>query len=312
MKNKYLNKTKVAIGTLFAGLFLCTALSSNAQCAANYSYTIGSNGTVNFQSTSIGTSTATSYYWSFGASGWATGSTASYVFLTNGMKSVCLHIVDTLITAGCSSTKCDSVLITNVSTVTPCNPSVAFYLSKDSTQTLAWNALPSYPTNITNASWTWGDGSTSNGLYPSHTYSAAGTYSICVTVSVSCGTVTATYCHSSAIYRSSQSSSMLTVNVKQSSSSTTGIKTLEMQNELVNIYPNPNNGLFTIALNESIKDSKVASIAIYNMVGEKVFEKNDLSSTDKTINVSELPNGTYFVRLVSGTGYANKKISIQK
>jgi len=311
MKNKYLNKTKVAIATLFAGLFLFTALSGNAQCMASFSYTAGANGAVNFQNLSTNVSANTYYWWSFGDGNSSYGQNVSHTYTTNGTKVACLHLTDSL--TNCNSTACDSILITTAgtNTVNPCSHVVVYSLSKDSTQALTWNAYPSYPPNIASAVWSWGDGSSSAGLYPSHTYSAAGTYSTCVTIHITCDSIPSTYCYVAAIFRSTQSTAMITLNVKQSSAPT-GIKTLEMQNELVNIYPNPNNGLFTISLNESGKDSKVASVSIYNMLGEKVFEKNDLSSADKTIHVSELPNGTYFVRLVSTTGYANKKISIQK
>ena len=62
----------------------------------------------------------------------------------------------------------------------------------------------------------WGDGSTSNTAYPSHTYSVAGTYSICATITDNFGCAS-TYCQNDAVFRSGNNSTysnMVYVNVK--------------------------------------------------------------------------------------------------
>jgi len=311
MKNNYLTKGKNAIKMLVAGFVLFSAFSSIAQtiCVANFTYTVGANGVVNFQSTSTGTSSNTYYWWTFGAPSSVSGPTATHTFATNGMKSVCLYIVDSL--AGCSDSKCDSVPVNTVgsNTVNPCSPSVVYTLWKDTTTALTWNAYPTYPAGITGATWSWGDGSSSSGLYPSHTYSAAGTYTTCVTVSVSCGTVTASYCYVAAIFRSNENNAMIKLNVK---AKPTGIKSIEMNNDNLSIYPNPSNGVFTMELSGTAKESKSASLYIYNMLGEKVFERQVSGATKLSLDASALPEGTYFVKLVSDKGYADKKITIQK
>ncbi|MBL7932890.1 MAG: T9SS type A sorting domain-containing protein [Bacteroidia bacterium] len=278
-----------------------TTAPSGTPCQASFNYTLGANGLANFASNSTGTSGTTIYSWSFGAF----GANASNTYTSNGVKMVCLTISDT--SANCSSTYCDSLLITNVTNSTICNPSVVYTLSKDSTTALTWNAYPTYPSNITGATWTWGDGSSSTGLYPSHTYSAAGTYSTCVTVSVSCGTITATYCYVAAIWKGSDNNDMIQVNVK--SSSPTGLKNNTRSEGWINIYPNPSNGEFTLDLNNGEKQNIVT---IYNMMGEKVFEKQLASNGKQSVNVSHLANGTYFVNVNSGNASLHKKITIQK
>jgi PKD repeat protein len=66
-------------------------------------------------------------------------------------------------------------------------------------------------------SFNWGDASAnSNGPYPSHTYSVAGTYSICATVTNANG-CTSTYCQNDAVFRSGNNSTysnMVYINVK--------------------------------------------------------------------------------------------------
>lgn len=281
--------------------------STTTPCNASFTYSLGANGLVNFVSTSTGTSVSTNYSWNFGGTSTGSGLAPSHTYTSNGQKWICLTITNSV--TSCSSTYCDSLIISNVtSSVTPCTPSVMFTLSKDSTMALTWDAYPFYPSNVTGATWSWGDGNTTTGLYPSHTYSTAGTYSICVTISVSCGTVTATYCYVASIFRSTESMDMILVNVRQAGA--TGIKTLSKANAMLNIYPNPTSGEFVLELTGS--DLKENTVFIYNMMGQKVFEQQMLNNGKQTLDVSHLANGTYFVKVNSEAGYAHKKITIQK
>jgi PKD repeat protein len=286
-----------------------TNVPTTSTCNANFNYTLSSNGLVYFASTFPTTFSNTNYSWNFGGSATGTGSSLTHTYTSNGTKTICLTITNTL--TNCTNTKCDTVNITTVSnSVTPCLPSVSYSLSKDSTTALTWNAYPFYPSNITNATWSWGDGNTSVGLYPSHTYSAAGTYSTCVTVSVSCGTITATYCYVANIFRSSQSSNMIALRVKQSGA--TGIKNQTKEESYLSIYPNPNNGEFMVELKGAGNQLKENTMSVYNMMGQKVAEKLMLTGDKQTIDVSNLPNGTYLIKINSEVGSLHKKITIQK
>jgi hypothetical protein len=67
-----------------------------------------------------------------------------------------------------------------------------------------------------NYTFNWGDGSSSNVAYPTHTYSVAGTYSICATVVDNFG-CSSTICQNDAVFRlgnNSTYSSMVNLNVK--------------------------------------------------------------------------------------------------
>jgi PKD repeat protein len=303
------NSVTSCTSTKCDSVFITNVTPTTTPCNANYSYLFGPNGSVSFVSTSTGTSASTNYLWNFGGSSTATGISSTYTYTANGPKTVCLTMTN-LVTS-CTSTKCDTLFISNVGgSVTPCAPTVVYTLSKDSTMALTWNAYPYYPSNVTNATWYWGDGSSTTGLYPSHTYSAAGTYSTCVTVSVSCGTVTATYCYVAAIFRSSESNDMILVNVKQAVP--TGIKNQTKSEAQLSIYPNPNSGEFVLELSGIINESKENTLSIYNMMGQKVLEKQIFSTNKQTIDVTNLVNGTYLVKVNSETGSLHKKITIQK
>ena len=90
-----------------------------------------------------------------------------------------------------------------------------------------------------------------------------------------------------------------------------GIQGISSTNGQITVYPNPNNGQFTIE--SSI--SGVSVVEIYNILGEKVFTKN-LSTTKGTnqINVSNQPNGVYLYRVTSESGdlLGQGKITLQK
>jgi len=76
------------------------------------------------------------------------------------------------------------------------------------------------------------------------------------------------------------------------------------------VYPNPNNGQFTIE--SSIGGA--SSVEIYNILGEKVFTRS-LSTTKGTNTISvNQPNGVYLYRIISDNGdlLGEGRISIQK
>ena len=93
--------------------------------------------------------------------------------------------------------------------------------------------------------------------------------------------------------------------------STAGIDGITGNSSQIIVYPNPNNGEFTIE--SSISGASV--VEIYNILGEKVFTKN-LSTTKGTnqINVSNQPNGVYLYRVISESGdlLGQGKITLQK
>jgi len=311
MKNSYLKTTSAAIKALFLGVILFTAASVNAQCSSSFTWNSTGN-VVNFMSTSTTTTSNSYYYWTFGdgSTGW--GSSVNHTYTNGNMSLACLMLIDS--TISCSSISCDTVYFSGNPTTGPCNPNVVFYLSKDSTQTLTWDAYAYYPPNVTGVQWSWGDGTTSSSTFPSHTYASAGTYSICVSVTATCNgsvtTGTATYCNVSAIFRGQQDNSMIKVNVRAAGA--TGFNTLAKTKNQFNIYPNPGTGLFTLELGDQPANASNTNVYVYNMLGELIFEKPVSAGVKESVDLSGFDNGTYFVKVVSDKSYTTKKISVQK
>ena len=69
------------------------------------------------------------------------------------------------------------------------------------------------------------------------------------------------------------------------------------------IYPNPSNGLIYIA------GSVAQKVEIFSLTGQLVFEQQ--GNLEK-INVENLENGFYFVRLRFVSGERNMKLLIEK
>ncbi len=129
--------------------------------------------------------TIASYAWTFGDGATATGRTTSHTYAAGGTYTVKLTVTDN---EGATGSTSQSVSVaTNkapvaafTSTVTNLNVATDASTSSDSDGTIASYA------------WTFGDGSTATGKTASHTYSAAGTYTITLKVTDNQGAVAST------------------------------------------------------------------------------------------------------------------------
>jgi PKD repeat protein len=270
--------------------------------------TTSSSGQVYFTSTSTGTVSGSTYYWDFGDATYGYVDPIYHTYATPGTYSVILVVTNPSSTL----TTCSASVAQNVSiTTTACLANPTFTLAKVTSTAVVWNAYPTYPASITNAVWSWGDATSSTGLYPSHTYSATGWYNICLTVTVSCA-ATGSTCVLSNIYRmqaGNQSAGMAQINVISS----VGINELKQNDASFNLYPNPNNGTFNVILDPKYND-KPCDLVIYNMLGEIIyktrFEANE--NLIKEIDLNNTPNGAYFIKLNTTKGSYSKKLIISK
>jgi hypothetical protein len=77
-----------------------------------------------------------------------------------------------------------------------------------------------------------------------------------------------------------------------------------------NLYPNPNDGDFTV--NYFLQNGKSGMLSIYNMEGQKVFEmKLPRYTYMQTINLNFYPKGVYALRIQSGDKSVIKKFIVK-
>lgn len=285
----------------------------NSNFSANFNYSLGTNGVVNFNSTSTGTNSGTYYDWEVGdgspnSTGIAMSQTA-HTYSNGGIHYVSLSIMDT--TFSCFNTITNTVNVSN----TPCVSNSNFNLMYSGTPGF-WIAQPAYFGNIVAALWSWGDGSFSNTLFSSHTYSAAGVYNVCLTVTTSCGS--SSTCVMSSIFKSSSTASqaMITINVVPAAPVPTALQENIQANQFfVNLYPNPNTGSFKLTLSSLNSKTENAMVGIYNLLGELVYSSDIKINNGKSnadIEAQNLSNGTYYVKIITDGGTYNLKTIIIK
>jgi hypothetical protein len=141
--------------------------------------------------------------------------------------------------------------------------------------------------------WDFGDGTSDTGQFPTHVYTQAGTYALCVTV-IAVGqnanmvsTCTDTYCDTLTV-DSTGVISYKNVNVVLNVYSPEQMNVEENNNQYVSLYPNPSHGSALLELeHESL-------ILIYSMEGKLIREWK--SEGGKEL-LPVLAPGTYFVRI---------------
>lgn len=277
----------------------------DAVCGISPSIAItnGANGAVSCSNTAI-TSTVNYNEWEVGDGTLAllgVGLAYNHTFNYNGNYFVKLRMIDSI--NFCSRSVIAPITITNVPT-TGCSAKSYFITDKDLTTPFKWNIYPGYQSNVTAVDWSWGDGTNSTIMFPSHTYSNVGYYSICLTVTLSCGTTTS-YCNTAFIYKSNSinnnnSFAPLTVSVLQQ---VTGLN--ENENLLANLFthPNPSNGVFLINSSNNVEVNK---IIVTNNIGQVVY----FGEQQSKIDISHLNNGVYYATINTNKG--NKVIKLLK
>ncbi|OFY16155.1 MAG: hypothetical protein A2X02_10120 [Bacteroidetes bacterium GWF2_29_10] len=127
------------------------------------------------------------YYWQFGDGATSSEYSPSHVYAKDSTYNVCLFVTNS--TNGCQGSYCSEVFI---EAPLPCY--VDFQYSTEGNNVNFNNK--SYNQPYTKYSWDFGDGITSDVANPIHTYTASGTYQVCLTVNDSVDSCTNSYCQS--------------------------------------------------------------------------------------------------------------------
>lgn len=271
--------------------------------SASFSHTVGANGVVNFASSSSGTIAGTVYYWNFGDGTTGFGIAPNHTYPSSGPYFVIMTAINNSV--NCMSTSSMAINVTGL----PCLANANFSVAPTNTAQF-WVAIPSFPWNINNAVWSWGDGSSSNGLYSSHSYSAAGMYSICLTVTATCGS-TAQACASYSIFKVNTSQAIININVVAPELIETGLSDQHILAEDVKLYPNPGNGLFYL---ESSRFEGELGVRVIDLQGKELstLHLNKAEIGYYQADLRHLNEGIYLMVLQQGKTMLHKKLIITK
>jgi len=163
-----------------------------------------------------------------------------------------------------------------------------------------WDIYINYPPGILDANWDWGDTTSSNSFYPSHTYINAGWYNICLTVLDSnfCSTI---YCETDSLYKTNNT--MVTLNVI---SGAVGINHSLNESTQTTIIPNPASNKLRITKSSS----NIQFLCILDISGNEMFSTFITTSID--LDITSLNNGIYTVLLKDNNQIEVKRLVIAR
>ncbi|MBT6835995.1 MAG: PKD domain-containing protein [Bacteroidetes bacterium] len=245
--------------------------------AGTTSICVGDN--VTFTTTPTNEGTTPTYDWQVNGSSVGTGTTFSSTTLNDDDVVTCILTSSETCASGNPATS-------NAETMTVDDIPVVGFTSS------SYNYEASFTNTSTNAIsyfWDFGDGNTSTATDPNHTYAAYGTYTITLIATNACGSDTTT----------------LIIDI------ITSIGDLNSDN-FIEIYPNPNNGIFTVKYandeNENITFKIFNSTAqlIYN---ESVEKHSNVISKD--IDMSQYSNGIYHLQIITNSNTYIEKIVVE-
>lgn len=274
--------TVLFFGTLTAQTVI-TVTDNPCSMVPSISYTNIGSGQIAFTA-SAPTSTNSVFLWDFDDGDSSVQFNPIHTYTSAGSYWVKLTETDTTSHGQCFMNTSENVTITGI----PCLPVSSFVMYTVSPQNYV--LINTYPHNISSLLFDWGDGATSNFLWGSHTYSAAGVYSICMTVTAACGSSTMS-CVNQFLSRST-AADMLTVTVVPWGNSTGITKQSQTSAPLLQVFPIPANEQLHIAGLVGI-----ARMEIKNLLGETLLRQESGGSELESIDTDRLCNGIYFLSI---------------
>lgn len=153
--------------------------------------------------------------------------------------------------------------------------------------------------------WNFGDGNTSTLAAPTHIYPVDSVYYVCLKITTASND-TCLYCsyigndYLGNIYRTNG----FTINVKNPNI-LTDIASLPSSESNYILSPNPTNGETAILFNHSVNNINIKG---FNIAGQKILEKTNLSGNHFSIDISDQTAGIYFVEILIDGNVLRQKL----
>lgn len=216
---------------------------------------------------------------------WSTGDTSQSINVTaSGFYTV------TATYGGATATDSSPYIIADQPVV------AAFTLVPDPTTPHVWDVVNQCSGNLVSYIWNWGDSTTATGATPTHTYSNAGYYTICVSVADSMG-CTAAYCDTNA-YLFKVDNQMIQVSVVQYA---TGINDIGAKAPVIKYYAN------AVHFSEAIQSP--ADIRLYDISGRVVMSQDRF--TGQAIGIGAgIADGVYIIHVQGDSFTTSQRLMI--
>ncbi|MEO6167180.1 MAG: PKD domain-containing protein, partial [Chitinophagales bacterium] len=228
--------------------------------------------------TGIGDSVV-AWYWSFGDGDTSIVQNPTHLFLTSGFYTVTLTVTNTL---GCASSVSKEVEL-----IAGADASFTFTVSGN---TVIFTNTSVFPSDF-EVKWKFGDGTSSNQVSPTHTFTTTDNYLVCMIVLDNTCSLNDTTCENVFVI--------------------VGVDEIE---NLANtrVYPNPATDQITI--DNLPAAAGIQSIRLLNTLGNEIERWTSYSSTDKSIQLilPDVSNGLYYLELQADDNIYMKKVFILK
>ena len=281
-------------------------VSNGVPCVVSsaFGYTSGINGANQFSPSAAPSGSNIGYRWDFGDGTISFVTAPSHTYASAGTHSVSLFSYNITNSIACQQFSLSYINVTGI----PCIANSGFTIIPYNGMPHYYNIQPLYPYNVTHCYWDWGDNSSDTTFYTSHTYSASGTYSICLTVTTSCGS-SSTSCVNQFLLKQLVSDTMVGVIVTPPPQI---VGLLESNTEATSswVFPNPNQGVFFINMDQKMS---LTTIQVFDIMGRTIAPKSiDIVGDNYRIDLGDVPNGIYLFQLNTSGKTLRSRLIISK
>jgi Secretion system C-terminal sorting domain/PKD domain len=206
---------------------------------------------------------------------------------SSGTYTICASITATA--TSCRDSICQTITINNQQ----CVADFSYIKNGNTVQLQASNATPW----ITDAQWSFGDGTISTDLNPTHTFSDTGYFQICLNAS------NVSPCPSA--QQGCQDSICKYIHICTNMTATESQAKLNNQ---VTLFPNPSSNT---AVTVRLDNITAQEVKVYNALGQTLIHKNTNNDTNILLDTSSFAAGMYSVEINTDKGKVIKKLVVQ-
>jgi PKD repeat protein len=293
---------------------------NSMNCSAYFNsystYNAASPGELSFQNLSNAMAPAV-YSWSFGDGSSSTAMNPNHTYTSSGTYYVCLTVTSN----GCTSSFCQSTYVNlnwwNTNPIGGINCSAGFVVLPGNASTGVITIVDiSQVGTGSYYNWTINNVNSSNSTNPFLNLGGVGSYLLCLSVIDSVNSCYSTFCDTLTVdsagnvFKSLSSfNGTASINVVSAPKklTSTGIENYASQN-VISVVPNPASNLVKVSFNEN----KSNFVQVIDLNGKIVKSLNAISTNQIELNVSDLSEGLYIVKLTNATGVTTTKLNVVK